>query len=144
MTLVKYWHFAITCQNCSQKIPHCSPTWAKYEYMMFLCLKIHVCPIWCIHIPCYVFYLEYISLTLVRVSDWDIEFNGLLGTADISVRIVHASRVIIAYTLESLSSLIYRSQLTLRYNELKKKEKTVRAPILSWLVRPQGWRWPPH
>ena len=40
-----------------------------------------------------------------QVSEWVIKFNGIWGAADIAVYVVHKSRVIIAYTLESLSSL---------------------------------------
>ena len=39
-----------------------------------------------------------------RVSEWVIKFNGLSRTADSEVHIVHISRVIIAWTLKSLSS----------------------------------------
>ena len=38
-----------------------------------------------------------------RVSEW-LSLTAFLGTADIRVHIVHASHVIITYTLESLSS----------------------------------------
>ena len=36
------------------------------------------------------------------MSEWVIKFNGLFGTADITVYVVHTNRVIIAYALESL------------------------------------------
>ena len=39
------------------------------------------------------------------MNKWVIKFNSLLETRDIGVHVVHASRVIITYTLESLSSL---------------------------------------
>ena len=39
------------------------------------------------------------------VSEWVIKFNGLSWTADSEVHVVHISCVIIAYTLEWLSSL---------------------------------------
>ena len=42
--------------------------------------------------------------TLYQI-EWVINFNGLLGTAVIGVHVVHTSCVIIAYTLETLSSL---------------------------------------
>ena len=38
-------------------------------------------------------------------SEWVIKFNRLLGTAEIGVHVAHTSRVILAYTLESLYSL---------------------------------------
>ena len=38
-------------------------------------------------------------------SEWVIKFKRLSWTADIEVHIVHISRVIIGYTLESLSSI---------------------------------------
>ena len=38
------------------------------------------------------------------VSEWVIKFNGLSRTADSEVHIVHISRVIMAFTLKSLSS----------------------------------------
>ena len=40
-----------------------------------------------------------------QVSEWVIKFNGLSQTAGSKVHTVHISYVIIAYTLESLSSL---------------------------------------
>ena len=40
-----------------------------------------------------------------KLSEWVIKFNSLMGTADIGVHAVHTSRVILTYTLESLSSL---------------------------------------
>ena len=40
----------------------------------------------------------------LRVREW-LSLTAFLGTADIRVHVVHISRVIIAYTLESLSSL---------------------------------------
>ena len=40
-----------------------------------------------------------------HTSEWVIKFKAFLGTTDSEVHIVHISRVIIAYTLESLSSL---------------------------------------
>ena len=39
------------------------------------------------------------------VSEWVIKFNGLFWTTDITVYIVHTSRVIISFTLKPLSSL---------------------------------------
>ena len=45
-------------------------------------------------------------------SEWMITFNGLLGTADIGVHVVHTSHVIITYALESVSSFIYVTQYT--------------------------------
>ena len=55
-------------------------------------------------------------------SEWVIKFNGLSRTVDSKVHIVHISRVIIAYTLESLSSLTqitHNLQATINF---KKKE----------------------
>ena len=42
----------------------------------------------------------------LKVSEWLI-LTALLGTADIRVHIIHISRLIITYTLESLSSLTH-------------------------------------
>ena len=54
-----------------------------------------------------------------QLQEWVIKFNCHLGTADIRVRIVHTSCVIIAYTLESLSSLTqvtHNLQVTINFN----------------------------
>ena len=45
-----------------------------------------------------------IRSTLYQI-EWVSNFNGLLGTADTGVHVVHTSCVIMAYTLETLSSL---------------------------------------
>ena len=41
----------------------------------------------------------------VNHSEWVIKFNGLFGTADTGAHVVHTSRVIITYALETLFSL---------------------------------------
>ena len=54
-----------------------------------------------------------------QLQEWVIKFNCHLGTADIRVRIGHTSCVIIAYTLESLSSLTqvtHNLQVTINFN----------------------------
>ena len=59
-------------------------------------------------------------------GEWVIRFNGLLRTADIEVQVVHTSRVIIAYTLESLSSHTYIThnlQATINFKETKIKKE---------------------
>ena len=48
--------------------------------------------------------LLYFYSNFAEVSEW-IDLTAFLGTADSEVHIVHINRVIIAYTLESLSSL---------------------------------------
>ena len=68
------------------------------------------------------------------MSVWVIKFISIWVTADIGVHVVHTSRVIITYTLESLffphiDNTIYRLQLTWRKKILRKKHKKVRAPI---------------
>ena len=47
---------------------------------------------------------EVYPIEYTQVSEW-LSLTAFLGTADIGVHIVHTSRVIIAYALESLSSL---------------------------------------
>ena len=62
-----------------------------------------------------------------------IKFNGLSRDSGQLGPYSPYSRIITAYTLGSLSShrqhTIYRPQLTLRKNELKKNNEKVRAPI---------------
>ena len=53
--------------------------------------------------------------------------NGLLGTVDIGVHVVHTSHVIITYTLESLSYLTYIThniQATINFKKKYIKNKT--------------------
>ena len=57
-----------------------------------------------------------------EVSEWVIKFNGLSQRVDTEVHVIHISRVIITYALESLPSLIkitYNLQVTLNF---RKKE----------------------
>ena len=66
-------------------------------------------------------------------SEW-LNLTAFLGTADNEVHIVHISRVITAYTLESLSSLTqitHNLQATINFKKkgIKKNNKKVRAPI---------------
>ena len=67
------------------------------------------------------------------VSEWFC-LTAFLRTADIEVHRVHTSRVIIAYTLESISPLTYITHNLQATNNLMKgikneKQKKVRAPI---------------
>ena len=48
---------------------------------------------------------EVMSEPGILVSEWVIKFNGLFQTVDIRDHVIHISRVTIAYTLESSSSL---------------------------------------
>ena len=66
------------------------------------------------------------------VSDWAINFNDFSRTADIEVHVIHISRVIITYILESLSSLTQITRILQVTNNLRKTKK-IRHP-LSWLV----------
>ena len=65
------------------------------------------------------------SLALSHRYEWVIKFKSPFPTEDIGVHIVHISRVIITYTLESLSSLtqiIHDPQVT--YEKwIKNKQK---------------------
>ena len=45
------------------------------------------------------------KVVLESQSEWVIKFNSLSRTADIDVNVIHISRVIKTYTLESVSSL---------------------------------------
>ena len=59
------------------------------------------------------------AIFVCQLQEWVIKFNCHLGTADIRVRIVHTSYVIIAYTLESLPSLTqvtHNLQVTINFN----------------------------
>ena len=61
-------------------------------------------------------------------SECVIKFNSLSGAADSKVHIVHISRVITAYTLESLSSLTqitHNLQATINFKEkgIEKEQK---------------------
>ena len=47
---------------------------------------------------------------VVVVSEWEIKFNSLLGTANIGVHVVHTRRVIITYKLEPSFSLTQKKQ----------------------------------
>ena len=72
----------------------------------------------------------------VSDGEWVIKFNGLSRTADIEVHVVHISRVIIAYTLEPLSSL---TQMTHNLQVTLRKRIEIRTPKnwghpLRWLV----------
>ena len=74
-------------------------------------------------------------------SEW-LNLMAFLGTADSKVHIVHINGVIIAYTLESLSSLTqitHNLQATIYFKKkiLKMKHKKVRAPIKLTCQ----WRW---
>ena len=64
------------------------------------------------------------------------KFNGLSWAADCEVHVVHISRVIIAYTLEWLSSLSYKTYNLQATINFKKKEiwKSEGHHPLSWLV----------
>ena len=62
------------------------------------------------------------------------EFNSLLGTEDIRVHVVNTSHVIMTYTLELSSSVIYiiqNLQATIQFKKkyIKKETQKVRAPI---------------
>ena len=46
------------------------------------------------------------------VDEWVIKFNDISWIADSKVHVIHIGRVIITYTLESLSSLTYNMQST--------------------------------
>ena len=79
-------------------------------------------------------------------GEWVISFNGLLGTADIGVYVVHTNCVYIYYICihynhyfpSQRQHTIYRSQSTLRKRSLKKENtKNVRAPIKLTC----HWRW---
>ena len=64
------------------------------------------------------------------VSEWVIKFNGLLGTVDMGVNIVHSSRVIITYTLESVSSLTqitHNIQATVNFKKKYIKKETQKS-----------------
>ena len=65
---------------------------------------------------------------IYRVSEWMIKFKGLSRTAGSEVHEVHISRVIISYTLESLSSLTkiaHNLQSTINFNQngIKKEQQ---------------------
>ena len=58
------------------------------------------------------------------MSEW-LSLTAFMGTVDIRVHLVHTGRVIIAYTLESLSPLTYIThnlQATIKLNKMYKKE----------------------
>ena len=60
------------------------------------------------------------------MSEW-LNLTAFLGTGDSKVHIVHISQVIIAYTLESLSSLtqiIHNLQATIYFKEKYIKKET--------------------
>ena len=66
---------------------------------------------------------------LKPVSEW---FNliAFLETADSDVHIVHISRIIVAYTLESLSSLVYiihNLQATINFKKKNTKNETQKS-----------------
>ena len=65
--------------------------------------------------------------------------TAFLGTADIGVHIVHISRVIIAYTLESLSSLTYNHEIATKYVSISPQQNVVAtASTHCGLVTPFG------
>ena len=67
-----------------------------------------------------------------QLSEWVIKFNGLLGTVDIDVHIVHTSHVIIAYTLETLSSftqITHNLQVTINFDT---RPQPMRKGITYW------------
>ena len=67
------------------------------------------------------------------VSEW-LNLTAFLGTADSEVHIVHSSRVIVAYTLESLSSIIVitrnlQATINFKRKDIKNDTQKMRAPI---------------
>ena len=67
-------------------------------------------------------------------SEWEIMFNGLSGTSDKEINVVHISRVIIEYTFELLSFLTeitHDLQHTINFKKkyIEKETQKVRAPI---------------
>ena len=61
------------------------------------------------------------NIYIARVSEWS-NSTAFLGTADNEIHTVHICRVIVVYTLESLSSLTYTTHnLQARINFKKKK-----------------------
>ena len=63
------------------------------------------------------------------MSEWMIKFNGLSRIADSEVHVIHISRVILTYTLESLSSHTYttcnlHANINVKQKEIKRKQKT--------------------
>ena len=71
------------------------------------------------------------AIFVCQLQEWVIKFNCHLGTADIRVRIVHTSYVIIAYTLESLPSLTqvtHNLQVTINFNNFFLPSNGERGP----------------
>ena len=70
------------------------------------------------------------------VSEW-LSLMAFLGTADIGVHIVHTSRKIIAYTLESLSLLTqipHNLQATINFKKKDIKKETQQSEGPHWFV----------
>ena len=66
-----------------------------------------------------------------KVSEW-LNLTAFLGTVDIKVNIVHISHVIIAYTLESLSSLTqitHNLQATIYFTQKDIKKETQKSEV---------------
>ena len=85
---------------------------------------------WCLFLNfCSIHMTERISWK--EVSEW-LNLTAFLGTADIEVNIVHISRVIIAYTLESLSSLTqitHNLQATIYFTKKDIKKETQKSEV---------------
>ena len=86
--------------------------------------SVRVCTQTCIYIYTYIY----------DRGEWVIKFNALCGTTDSDVHIVHISRVIVAYTLESLSSftqISHNLQATINFKKIYIENETqkVRGPI---------------
>ena len=72
------------------------------------------------------------------VSGWVIKFDGLSWTVDSEIQVVHISRVIIAYTLELISSLTeitHNLQTTINL----RKKRNLKRTRKRW-VHPSSWR----
>ena len=71
----------------------------------------------------------FVGMKLGTVSEW-LNLAAFLGTTDSEVHIVHISRVIVAYTLESLSSLTqitHNLQATINFKKKDIKNETQKS-----------------
>ena len=76
-------------------------------------------------------------MTSEWVSGWWLNSTAFLGTSNSEVYIVHISRAIIAYTLESLTWITHNLQATINY----KKKDITRATFETSNYPRQPWDW---
>ena len=80
-----------------------------------------------------IFQADILILWLPGMSQW-LNLTAFLGTADSAVHIVHISRVITAYTLDSLSSLTLieqNLQATINFKKKELKKRTKNKEIIT-------------